>query len=91
VDANCPGDPGSRPFLDIQARNTRSSGANLGFVIFRRRQPQMSIPTDRLAPSGPHMFAHFTFPIREPHPEPIHFPLDLVPSLLILYNNTGYL
>jgi len=51
----------------------------------------MSIPTDRLAPSGPHMFAHFTFPIREPHPEPIHFPLDLVPSLLILYNNTGYL
>jgi hypothetical protein len=28
--------------LYIQARNTRSSGANLGFAMFRRRQPQMS-------------------------------------------------
>ena len=36
-------------FVHIQARNTRSWGANLGFIIFRRRQPQIVLP-----PSGPH-------------------------------------
>jgi hypothetical protein len=29
-------------FAHIQARKTRFSGANLGFAIFRSRQPQMS-------------------------------------------------
>jgi hypothetical protein len=39
------GKPGVRfrgRFLYIQAPNTRSPGADLGFATFRRRQPQMS-------------------------------------------------
>jgi len=72
--------PGFAPFLDIQAGNTRSSGANLGFAIFQRRQPQMFIAIDRLAPSGPHSSRTLRFPFRKPSSGPIHFLFDLTPS-----------
>jgi hypothetical protein len=36
---------------------------------------------DRFAPSGPHSSRTLRFPFREPPSGPIHFPLDLIPSL----------
>ena len=39
--------------MHIQARNTSSSGANLGFVIFRRGTAPDVKAIDRLAAGGP--------------------------------------
>src|SRR6202035_4487964 len=59
--------------LYIQARNTRSSGANLSFAIFRRDS------RDRLVPSRPRSSRTLRFPLRELSSRPIHFPLDPTP------------
>ena len=50
----------ARP-LHIQARNTRFSGANLGFAIFRRDSPRCHSYRSSCASSLTQP-AHFTFP-----------------------------
>src|SRR5271167_2890285 len=71
-------------YLLFQARNTRFSGANLGLRHIPKETAPDVIAIDRLAPSGPHSSRTLRFPVREPPSGPIHFPLDLIPSTLIL-------
>jgi hypothetical protein len=77
----------SRRFVkDVTGRNARSLGANLGFIVLREK-PALIVLHQHDHP----LRRSLRFPIWEPAPQSIHFPLDLIPRPTILWRHSGYL